>query len=381
MAKAFSSAAASGKRELVIKSDSQTPESSAVRSGKFADLFSVSTLNHLEINGFSELAEFPSEVGRLEGLFQLILTKNSLAAIPSEIDSLTKLKHLDVSQNKISTLPVAVYSLHSLQTLIISHNSLTDDSFPPAPEGVDILTALPNLHHVDLLNNQLTKLPDLVYKTHPIQELIASDNEIAELEPGIGSLAGLKHIDLRRNKLRSLPYEITACSKLKNMRFEENPIGDRRLLKLVTQHGASKPKAVLDYIGSHTPKYSGAAPASKGSKVKSGGKSAGGARPSPQGDSDEDDDGVVFAEKKVQIQIVRPTEHVQVTATAAARAVRPYLVCAVVRGVDLADDLTYKEFITLQVSLLDITETIRYSLCSGQACPFHKTAPFGPSPF
>ncbi len=336
----------------MIKSDSASPESSAVRSGEYGDLFTVSTLNHLQVTGFSELTAFSEHVGCLEGLFQLILTQNSLTTIPSEISALTKLKHLDISQNKISTLPASLYSLHALHTLIASHNALTDESFPAAPKGVDLFSALPFLHHVDLLDNHLTKLPDFVYSTHPIQELIASDNDITALEPGIGALSGLKHIDLRRNKLVSLPWELTTCTKLRIMRFEENPIGDRRLLKLVTQHSASKPKAVLDYIASHTPKTSAPAAAAKGGKGKGGGKSGHAHR-----GYDSDDEGVVFAEKRTQIQISRPAEHVQVTASAAARAVRPYLVCAIVRGVDLADELTYKEFITLQVRKCSYNET------------------------
>ena len=346
MAKPFSSAASSGKRELVIKSDSPSPESSAVRSGEYADLFTVSTLNHLRVSGFRELTSFSPEVGRLDGLFQLILTENGLTTIPSEVSTLSKLKHLDISQNKISTLPASLYALQVLQTLIASHNELTDESFPAAPDGLDLLTALPNLHHVDLLGNRLTKLPEFVYKTHPIQELIASDNAITTLEPGISSLLGLKHIDLKRNQLSTLPYELTTCSKLKVMRFEENPISDRRLLKLVAQHGSSKPKAVLDYIASHTPKSSAPAAGAKGRKVKGAVKSSGASH-------DEDDDGgVVFSEAKTQIQISRPPEHVQITASSAARGVRQYLVCAVVRGIDLTDDIAYKEFITLQVTSL-----------------------------
>lgn len=342
MAGVFAAAAATNKRELVIKKEVSSKESAAIQSGDYDSLFAVTTLNHLQITGFREVSTFSPAVGHLEGLFQLILTQNSLTTLPSEIGGLAKLKHLDVSQNKISSLPATLYNLHSLHTLIISHNALTDESFPPAPKGTSLTSAFPNLHHVDLLGNGLTKLPEFVYSAHPIQELIASDNAISVLEPGVGSLTGLKRIDLKRNRLSALPYDLTACTKLKFMMFEENPLSDRRLLKLVAQHGSSKPKAVLDYITSHTPKPSGTA-ASRGK-----GKSSSTAAASYLRDGDEDE-GVVFAAGKTQIQISKPSRHVEVQATSAARAVRPYLVCAVVRGVDLTDEVAYREFITLQV--------------------------------
>ena len=201
----------------------------------------------------------------------------------------------------------------------------------------------PNLHHIDVLQNRLTKLPVFVYGAPLLQELIASDNVISVLEPTVGSILGLKQVDMKRNKLTSLPYELTACSKIRMMRFEENPLSDRRLLKLVAQHGASKPKAVLDYIASHTPKP--AAPL-----VGKAGRGKGGSKPPSFSHlASEEDDVVVFAESKVRIQVSRPAQHVEVKATAAARAVRPYLVCAIVRGIDLEDEVAYREFITLQV--------------------------------
>lgn len=348
MAGVFSSAAAASKRELVIRKENASPESSAIDSGNYADLFDVTSLNHLQVSGFSSLTSFSPNVGRLEGMLQLILTQNSLTTIPCEFSRLTKLKHLDLSQNSISTFPSALYDLHSLHTLIISHNALTDDSFPllPTPEGSGgkgvATPPFPNLHHIDMLQNRLTKLPGVVYGAPLLQELIASDNAISVLEPAIGSILGLKHVDMKRNKLTSLPYELSACSKIRVMRFEENPLSDRRLLKLVAQHGASKPKAVLDYIASHTPKPTG--PVAKAGKGKGASKSA-----SFSHLASEDDDVVVFAESRVRIQVSRPAQHVEVKATAAARSVRPYLVCAIVRGMDLEDEVAYREFITLQV--------------------------------
>lgn len=342
MAGVFSSAAASGKRELIIKKSASSPEASAIESGNFVALFSVTSLNHLQVTGFSSLTSLPPEVGKLGDLLQLILSQNALTEIPCEISTLPKLKHLDISQNKLSSIPDSLYSLHTLQTLVLSHNALTDASFPTPPAN-----ALSSLHHIDLIGNKLTRLPDFIYCSHRIQELKASDNSIMVIESSVGQLAGLKHIDLKRNRLTTLPHELSSCSKLRVISFEENPLSDRRLLKLVGQHGSTKPKAVLDYISSHAPK---ATPLTKtGAKKGKNKTKTSGAAPAVN-DGDDDDD-VIFASKKTQISIVRPPQYVEVVASSNARAVRPYLVCAIVRGVDLEDEEAYKEFISLQVGM------------------------------
>lgn len=353
MAGVFSPTASSSKRELVIKKESLSPESRAIETGEYSDLFSITTLNHLQLSGFPSLTSLSPDIGKLGSLLQLTLTHNSLATLPDEILGLTKLKHLDASHNKISSLPASLCSLHSLQTLILSHNALTDESFPSGDstksegrkEG-GLSNAFLSLQRIDLVGNKLTKLPDLVYATLPLLDLVASDNCITTLEPAVGCLVGLKTIDLKRNRLTGLPYELSNCSKLRDMCFEDNPLSDRRLLKLVAQHGASKPKAVLDYIAGHVPKaVTSSDVVAKGKK----GKTSAQKKSQASAIDHEDDDVVFYTGSKRFVQIVRPMEHVVVTASAVARGVRPYLVCAVIRGVDLSDDLSYKEFINLQV--------------------------------
>jgi len=343
MSKVFLSAASSGKRELVIKKGSSTPEAEAVESGDYSTLFSVSTLNHLQLTGFQSITSLPGDIGRLEALLQLTLTYNSLVTVPMEISSLTKLKHLDVSYNKITSLPPSLYTLQSLQILIVSNNELTDESFPPVSSASSNTTdILPCLHRIDLLGNKLTSLPEVVYASLPLLDLVASDNAISRLEHEVGGLVGLKTIDLKRNQLKELPYELSLCVKLRSIGFEDNPISDRRLLKLVTQHGASKPKAILDYIASHAPKPVATAKPKRGAAFLGKTLSMG---------DEESDDEVAFSSRGRSkfIQVVRPEEHVIVRASSIARGVRPYLVCAVVRGIDLSNDVYYREFINLQV--------------------------------
>ena len=311
-----------------------------MESGQDESLYSMTALNHLQLSGFSGLTSLSPRVSQLGDLLQLILAHNGLAALPSELGQLSKLKLLDVAHNQLTELPQSLYSLSSLQTLLLAHNCLTDASFPGLPqEGL-----LPSLHHVDLTHNQLTELPPFIYSSHGLLELRASDNSISVLDAGVGLLVGLRQLELQRNKLTVLPYELVNCCKLKSTALEDNPLEDRRLMKLVAQHGAHKPKAVLDYIASHAPSKSVKPGDKKHAKKRK--KASPAAPPTQEVASDLE---VEFAESKPVIQVVRPAHYVEVCASAEARRVRPYLVFAVVRGLNLTREEAFKQFIALQV--------------------------------
>lgn len=344
----FSSAAASGKRELVVKNETLSEdEAAAIESGKDCSLFTVTTLNHLRLSGFSGLRQLSPLLGRLENLLQLILEHNALQSLPTEIGSLGKLRLLDLSHNQLQSLPTTLYSLSSLHSLLLGSNCLTDSSFPPPLEPGDGSQLLPNLHHVDLGHNQMTALPLFVLRAPALSELVAPDNAISSLTPAISSLASLKVLDMKRNKVSEVPYELSLCAKLKTLGLEENPLQDKRLLKLVAQHGAKKPRTVLDYVAAHAPKPEGKVPSGK--KGKGGRKKAAMSQGVNRREDEENDSDVEFSDARPIVRVQRPEHCVVVHANPDARRVRAYLVCAVIRGLDLERGEMYREFIALQV--------------------------------
>ena len=332
----FKEAATVGKREITVRRDAYD-EKDAVAIETWSDetLFKVRGLNHLKVSGFPNMVSFSPQIAQLNSLLELIIVENGLKSIPDEVGSLARLRVLDVSRNELATFPISLYNLTSLQTLLLNHNHFTVESFPPCEHQ-----PFPALQYADLVGNSLTALPNFVYKSQALLELKASHNEIESLEPEIGSLASLKLIEMHKNCLKDLPAELSQCSKLKSLSFEDNVLKDHRLRKVLEQFGATKPKAVLDYLGSRSKK--------KGKK-KGKGKGSGTRKLE---ESESDDEKVnEFTSTKIAIKIVRPAKCLEVKAMNGARQVRPYLVCAVVRGLDLEEDCsdTYRRFITLQV--------------------------------
>lgn len=341
----FKEAATTGKRELTVKKeDLSDRDADAIQSWSDLTLFKVRGLNRLQLSGFLGLKEINSQLAQLSYLQQLILTDNGLETLPEELGQLTKLRMLDASNNRLALIPRGLYLLPALQTLQLGHNQLTTASFPPW-EGGEVF---PSLQHINMVDNQLTELPAFVYHCSSLAELVASDNKIALLSESVGALAALKQLDLKRNQLTSLPSELGRCTRLRGLGFEENPLQDKRLVKVLDQFGAHRPKMVLDYLSAKQPRGGG-----KGKKSGKGkGRDSRAQQQQQEGEEEEDSNDIEFSSAKLVIRVVRPAEYVEVLASPSARSVRPYLVCAVVRQLDLAREDALRTFLTLQVSSL-----------------------------
>lgn len=338
------------KRELVIRKG-VTPDSERPPG---EEIFDIVLLNNLEVSGFPELCDLSKKIANLNNLLQLVLKKNGLTSLPAEIGALKSLKHLDLSYNNLSSIPVELYELQALQTLVLSNNKLVQNSFP----DVSLKDCLPHLHYVDISNNHLEELPSFLFNCSQLAELLASNNSLKHLSFEIGHMSQLKTLNLNENSISEFPQELSNCSKLRSLVLTGNPVGDRRLLKLINQHGDTKPRTVLDYVRSHG---SSSQPAQA---VKTETKSKKKAKKSASGkkleadkddiqDGNDDDDDVIFGAKYC-IRVTKPTDVLEIQATQSARAVRQYIVCCVIKNVDLASPGNFKKFITIQVSSISL---------------------------
>lgn len=53
---------------------------------------------------------------------------------------------------------------------------------------------------------------------------------------------------MTHNFIHSLPSELSQCSKLRTISFDDNPIDNKRLVKILNHFGETKPKAALNYL-------------------------------------------------------------------------------------------------------------------------------------
>lgn len=295
-------------------------------------IFQIKTLNFLEMSNIT-LEQLPETIGHLENMINLALQRNQLIEIPQSIGNLLNLKFLDISFNKLIGLPDSLGSLKALHTLNLNCNEL---QCLPNLEGLSSLVIL----HID--HNKLSALPDGIFGLVHLMEIHASHNQITEISEDLNQIEALKIIDLSNNKIKQLPEQIAYCQKLKELNLKENPLSDNRLRKMTSQCST---KAIMDYVASH----SGDQTKGKKGKKKKQGK-----------DLHKENE---FGVDTRQIYVTRMSkEEKHVIFKDVMKEIRPYIVCTVIKGLDLSDLQMYKKFINLQVYIMCMIFFYKYHI-------------------
>ncbi|XP_072035633.1 leucine-rich repeat-containing protein 47-like [Amphiura filiformis] len=332
-----SQALAENRRELVLTG--KEIANKIQKHGVDNRLYTLNLLNFLEISAV-ELSEVSNDIGNLEHLVNLVLRSNKLTSLPDSICQLKALRFLDLSRNQLKQLPNEIGDLVELHTVDLSGNELE-----AIPESVN------KLNHLTLCNissNNLSTIDSLLSAdlVH-LSEIIASGNQIDHLSSDVSNLHILKKIDLASNKIQELPASLAECHKLRDLDFKSNPIKDRRLAKLIQQGKGHK--AILDYVHSH-----GVKPESseKGQPQKKDKKKGGRKKKASESAGDTGDDLAAMI-RVLSVRADDCADNVEVLASKAVASVRPYIVCCIVKDVDLAQGNMFKRFITAQTKLHD----------------------------
>ncbi|XP_064423829.1 leucine-rich repeat-containing protein 47 [Latimeria chalumnae] len=343
-------AAREKRRELVLQGaavDQKIREAGGLAPG----LYSLSLLNHLEVSRCPSLRALEPGLGKLEQLQSLILRQDGLAELPAAIGGLRALRVLDVSGNRLEALPAELARLAELSSLNASCNRLR--ALPPG------LGQCSKLATVNLSGNELARLPaGLLGEDLPLlSAFFASDNLIEELGGGISNLPSLKSLDLANNRLSEIPSELADCPKLKDVNFRGNKLKDKRLEKMVN---GCQTKSILDYLragGRGRGKGRGKPdPAEKeeGKERERKKKREKKQRAGRGGDREEEDEEEEEELNKLVVRVLHISESptvVTVKVNSAVKDVRPYIVCCVVRGLNLKPGNALKRFLTAQTKL------------------------------
>ncbi|MFT7592449.1 MAG: internalin A [bacterium] len=126
---------------------------------------------------------------------------------------------LDLNLRKV---PEAVWKLHSLQSLNLGKNNLTEIS--------SNISQLKELRHLWVFGNELKKLPDSIWALTKLKSLHVHSNKITELPDIPNDLEQLEILDARSNLIMELPDTINHLINLKKLRLNNN-----RLIKLPSQ--------------------------------------------------------------------------------------------------------------------------------------------------
>ncbi|XP_074500767.1 leucine-rich repeat-containing protein 47 [Sebastes fasciatus] len=332
------------RRELVFQGPSADERISS-NGGLCSALYSLTLLNYLEVSQCPSLTEIHGDIQNLINLQSLILCRNKLSSVPDVLGKLKSLKVLDLSVNNLSVLPEGITHLKELKTLNVSCNKLE-----VLPEGLSQCTKLSTLN---ISKNRITGFPADFYseRLDLLSTLEASDNSIQQLSGDVHKLAALKVLDLSNNKLSEIPSELSDCAKLKEINFKGNKLSDKRLEKMVN---GCQTKSILEYIRGK----------GKGRRTEGeDGGDADGGRKADKGKRQQrkkkvaaDGQDEVEELNKMVVRVLHVSDNptaLTVTVSAEVKDVRPYLVCCVVRGMNLKSGNSLKRFLVAQTKLHD----------------------------
>lgn len=168
-------------------------------------------------------------------------------------------------------------------------------------------------------------------------------------------------LDLSSNKLQELPYELADCSKLKETNFKGNKLKDKRLEKMVN---GCQTKSVLDYLraGGRGKGKGKQQDGEVGEKVDSGrnvSKKKSAAKQKGKKEAEEVDE-----LNRMVLRVLHASEAptaVTVKVSAGIKDVRPYIVCCIVKGMNLRQGNALKRFLVAQVT--QVSSNIMCSVC------------------
>ncbi|XP_004607265.2 leucine-rich repeat-containing protein 47 [Sorex araneus] len=307
-------------------------------------LFTLPLLHYLEVSGCGCLREpGPGLAQGLPQLHSLVLRRNALGpGLCPQLGPLPALRVLDLSGNALEALPpgqglgpAEPPGLPQLQSLNLSGNRLRE---LPA----DLARCAPRLQSLNLTGNQLRAFPAALFLPGALpllSELAAADNCLCELSPDIAHLVALKTLDLSNNQLSEVPAELADCPKLKEINLRGNQLRDRRLEKMV---GGCQTKSILDYLRA-------GGRGARGREKDDGRKKKKERRPREGGEAAPVDEAC-----RLVLRVLPAAENpapLTVRVSPEVRDVRPYIVGAVVRGMDLSPGNSLKRFLALQTKL------------------------------
>nr|KAJ3419755.1 hypothetical protein HK105_006542 [Polyrhizophydium stewartii] len=166
--------------------------------------------------------QLPTQLFELTGLTELDLDGNKLSGpIPSQIGSLTKLRALYLSNNSFNwPLPDEIGRLTELRKLGL-HNNIINGNIPAT------IGSLVNLEYLSLSQNRLSgEIPEQIGNMKNLRLLYLHTNDLTGLIPAsIGQLANLTHFCPAGNHLiGSIPASIGNLTKLEILDLSENQL-------------------------------------------------------------------------------------------------------------------------------------------------------------
>lgn len=145
-------------------------------------------------------------------------TQRTLLNFPASLDHLCNLVELDIAQNNLPKIPDVIYNFVNLKRLNVSDN-----------EVKEVSPSIENLQKLEMLNlsrNELRSLPSALCKLAKLRQLYVNDNQLNfdGIPSGIGKLGALEIFSAANNQLELIPEGLCRCGNLKKLNLSSNQL-------------------------------------------------------------------------------------------------------------------------------------------------------------
>lgn len=191
------------------------------------DLFELSSLRHLFLQGNCLSGPLNSMISNLSNLVRLDLSLNNFSGvIPDVFSSMRKLEFFSAQSNCfVGHLPGSLSNLSSLIVLSLRNNSLS--------EGIDLdFKTMNSLVYLDLgLNSFTGRLPSGLAYCSGLKTLnLASNKLVGEIPDSFRNLTALSYLSLSRNDLNNVTSALGILQHFSNLTYivlTRNFLGDK----------------------------------------------------------------------------------------------------------------------------------------------------------
>jgi len=201
----------------------------------------ASSLTSFTVSNISKSLVLPPELFHLPLLSTLSIVNCGLESLSEEIVRLEQLNQLILDQNELTTLPVTLGRMSSLKSLSVNNNPHL--SSLDVLSGSTLLTTLRasncvinrlptnnyNLRTIEMNNNRLTSLDGIEAVTSDSCEMfLFQNNKITSISTNaFGNIQTLLYLDLSDNQLTILPDSVYRIQNLKMLDIHNNKFDER----------------------------------------------------------------------------------------------------------------------------------------------------------
>lgn len=200
-----------------------------VLNGRFEEVYREYTKGLMERGGGPKIVINNGHIKKLDlgndlRILYPVLSDLNLKTLHPDIGKLQYLESLNVSRHSLETIPDSIGNLDSLINLELCNNQIS-----VLPESIGKLSKLKNLY---ARFNRIPNLPSTIVNLESLECLLLDCNKLEALPFGLDNLKKLEQLSIADNEIESIPYDLEQLGYLRTIGVAGNPLDKESITRL-----------------------------------------------------------------------------------------------------------------------------------------------------